>query len=39
MIIFGDVFLRNFYNIFDDANSQVGFAPSIYTTATIVSGT
>ena len=39
MIIFGDVFLRNFYNVFDDANSQVGFAPHIYSTSSIVAGT
>ena len=38
MIIFGDVFLRNFYNVFDDTNSQVGFAPHIYSTASITAG-
>lgn len=33
------MFLKNFYTIWDDANSKLGLAPHIHTDSTIVTGT
>lgn len=34
----GDVFLKNFFSVWDDTNSKISFAPHRYTTSTIVTG-
>jgi hypothetical protein len=36
--LLGDVFLRNYFTIWDDANSQVGFVPSVSSKANIITG-
>eukprot|EP00347_Sterkiella_histriomuscorum_P018543 403345111 len=35
----GDVFLKNFFSVWDDDRGKISFAPHKYTTATIVTGT
>jgi len=37
--LFGDVFLREYYSIWDDQGGTLGLAPHIHTTATVVQGT
>lgn len=37
--LLGDVFLKNYLTVWDDANSKISFAPHKYTTATIATGT
>lgn len=34
--LLGDVFLRNFFSVWDDAKGKIYFAPHKYTTSTIV---
>jgi hypothetical protein len=36
--LLGDVFLRNYYTIFDEQNQQIGFVPHKTSNATIISG-
>jgi hypothetical protein len=36
--LLGDVFLRNFYAIFDEGNTRLGLVPSLISNSTIVSG-
>jgi hypothetical protein len=38
MFLVGDVFLKNYYSIWDDDNNQMALAPHIYSTATVTAG-
>jgi hypothetical protein len=35
----GDIFIKNFFSVWDDDNNKISFAPHAYTTATITAGT
>ena len=37
--LLGDVFLREYYVIHDEANNKIGISPNTYSTATMVTGT
>lgn len=36
--LLGDVFLKNFFSVWDDDNGKIRFAPHKHTTSTIVAG-
>lgn len=38
MFLVGDVFLKNYYSIWDDDNNQMALVPNIYSTATVTAG-